>query len=260
MPTLKDLIIPSVSAQQADAVAQPTFGTITIRGGTQARANVVLSSDKTSLQVGEKVKFKVAINTGTNQISSYTIVIDFDPSKFTVIDVNSQVTGTQITKLDETFQFQNEEQNNRVDPSGKIIFTASGQNPVAVNKEVVEFELQAQQVGTATVKIAEGSSGTQLTRQSGTTITYTLNEVSLQIRAQQGGDDNTNNNNNTNNNTNNQQNNSGTVNTVTGGTTVPNQIPNTSIISDPISALLLFLGILLTFIGLRLGLKSKKST
>lgn len=266
MPSLKELILPSLSAQQADAIAQPTFGRITVRGGTQSRANVVLSSDKTSLQVGEKVKFKVAINTGTNQISSYTIVIDFDPSKFSVIDVNPQVIGTQITKLDNTFQFQNEEQNNRVDPSGRIILTAYVQNPVELNKEVVEFELQAQQAGISKIKIAEGSTGTQLIRQSGATLNYTLNEISLQINSQPGSNNNTNNNNNTsnttnnnsNNNPNNQQNNLVEQNPGNGGTTVPGQIPNTSITSDPVSVLLLMLGILLTFIGLRLGFRSKR--
>lgn len=256
MSTLKDLIIQSVSAQEVDAVAQPTFGTITIRGGSQARATVLVSSDKSSVAVGQRFTVKVAINTGTNQISSYNITIDFDPSKLQVVDSNTSLAGTQVKKTDQVFQFQNEEQNNRVDSSGKIIINAFVQNPVSINTEVIEFEMQAQQAGPTTIKISEGSGGTQLTRQSGNALSYTINEVTIQVSSQQGTDGGTNNNGTDNGTNNGTGSNSGTNNGSAGtqsGTIVPSEIPNTSLISDPLSALILFVGIFFLYVGFRMS-------
>lgn len=253
MDNLIDLLIPSVSAQAengADALAQPTFGPINIGDGSSTTsASVLLKSTKTSAAVGERFKVTVEVKTNEIQISEYRLVIDYDPSKIRPVDADPASNGTQITVLDTVFTPEDPEEDNLASTIGRIRLNATsvdGQR-YAVNKDVVEIEFQAQATGSTTIKVVEDASGTQIIRQSGVGLSYTSNEITVQVNAQSTG--------NTNNNT---GNNTGT-NTGTGTGTTGGQIPNTAISPEMLSAIMsLGMGFFLVLLGSILFIKSEK--
>ena len=182
MPSLQELIIPKVNAQ-SDTVAQPTFGTIDVGGDSVGVSSTVLvSSDKTSVNVGDTVTLRVEVNTKEIAINEYRIILDFDPARFTVLDQNPDVSGTQVTLLDTIFEVQNP-QNENVVQNGRLTLVAKTEsgNSFTVNRDVAEIKLQAQSVGSSIIKIVEGSSGTQLIRQTGFGVSFTTNEVTVGI-------------------------------------------------------------------------------
>ena len=245
-------LIPIVNAQDLDSLAQPTFGNIAVGSQTGSIASVLLSSTSTSTQVGQKFKVTLEIKTNEQQINEYKLAIDFDPAKLTVVDQDSVTAGTQVKLLDTVFTVATPQTNNTVSTTGRITLianTPSG-NGFSVNKNVAEIEFQAQTIGAASIKIAQGSTGTQLTRTNGTALNYTPNELSIQISAQSttgntntgntGGNTNTGNTGNTNTNT-------GT----TGNTNVPTTIPNTGLMDD-LPYLPLAVGVVMVGIGVSL--------
>jgi hypothetical protein len=179
-------LIPNASAQTLDAVSQPTFGAIDTGGASTITGSVLLTTDKTAVKVGETFKVRIEIKTNDVNITEYRIAIDFDPTKFKVVDADTQTQGTQIRVLDDIFTIQNIQEDNTVASVGRIRLKAvTPSAPIAVNKIVAEFEMQAQAVGTSAIKIVEGSTGTQLVRQAGVGLAYTSNEISIQITTQQ---------------------------------------------------------------------------
>lgn len=176
-------IIPQVSAQ-SDAIAQPTFGNINIGDGQTLAAQVLLSTSTSSVEVGKKFTVKVEVKTNDITINSYNIVVQYDPSILSVVDENSEVSGTQVKLLDTIFTTNSEPEDNYVDiVDGEInvkagITEGSG---LTVNRNVVEITFQTQSVGNTTIKIKEGANGTQLIRPSGQTIQYTSNQRNIDI-------------------------------------------------------------------------------
>lgn len=185
--SLQELLIPVVKGQAIDAVAQPTFGRIDVvsEGGTSA--TILVRSNKTSVVVGERFKATVSIATNDLTINEYRIVLEFDPSKFSVVDSDLNTTGTQVKLLDSLFLVENPETDNIVSSGGRIRLVAKTQtgNPFQVNRDVAEIEFQAQSIGASTIKIVQGTTGSQLIRQSGTGISFTPNEISIQIGTEQ---------------------------------------------------------------------------
>jgi stringent starvation protein B len=184
-----------ISAQTLDGISQPTFGTLEITGGGGARASVLLKSDKTSVKEGETFKVRIEVKTGETAatINEYRLYVDFNPNRLTVIDQDSETEGTQISLLDTIFQVEDKETQNKVTQDGRITLiakTASG-NSFQVNREVAEIEFQARTTGTTTIKVVEGSSGTQLVRESGIGLAYTSNQITVELTSQstQAGDD-----------------------------------------------------------------------
>ena len=178
-------IFPKVYAQEAnsDAISQPTFGTINISQGGSQSSTILLKSTSTATKVGERFKVRVEVKTNNIPVSEYKVVIDFDPTKLQVVDQDSTVTGNQIKNLDTIFLPTNPQTDNIVSATGRITFkgqTTDG-NALSINREVLEIEFQTQAVGSSPIKIATGSTGSQLIRQNGSGISYTGNEVTLQI-------------------------------------------------------------------------------
>jgi LPXTG-motif cell wall-anchored protein len=122
----------------------------------------------------------------------------------------------------------------------------------------VEIEFQAQQIGAASIKVVQGSTGTQLLRPNGTALTFTPNELSVQISAAQSntGTGNTGSGNTGTGNTGGTQTGTtGGTGTSTGTTQVPIVIPNTGI-EDYYSIFSLIGGVFLVSLGVIL-LKTK---
>jgi len=247
-------IFPKLHAQETDAVAQPTFGTINISGGGTQNASVLLKSDKTSVAVGERFKVRVEIKTNTITVNEFRIVVDFDPTKLQVVDQDTNTVGTQVKNLDTIFLVSDQSQDNTVSSVGRVRFvgkTASG-NAFSVNRDVIEIEFQAQATGSSPIRIVTGSTGTQLVRQSGIGVSYTSNEVTLQVTtSSQTG---------TGGNGGNTGGNTGTGNTGgTGGTGDIGTLPDTAIPAGMGESILLVLSMVLIIAGLKLSLEGRKA-
>lgn len=176
-------LIPVVSAQDFDALSQPTFGSIDIGTSNGQAATVLLSSSSTSSTVGSKFKINVAINTGEQQINEFKIVVEYDSTKLSVVDQDSNSTGTQIRLVDTVFTVSNPVTDNVATQTGRITLLAStpSGSSFSVNRNVAEIEFQSQSIGTAGIKVVQGSVGTQLIRSNGAGLDYSPNELSIQI-------------------------------------------------------------------------------
>lgn len=250
-------IIPNVSAQTADTVAQPTFGPINSGGGgTTTGASVLLTSDKTTAGVGEVVTVQVAIKTNDVAIGEYRIAIDFDPTLLRVIDEDTTVQGTQMKLLDTVFTITTPDQNNIVTSVGRarLIATAPSGTTHTVNSGVLQMRFQVQAVGSAKITIVQGTTGTQLIRQAGVGLTFTSNELTVQTTTASGNADGQGNNQG-NGNTNNG--NTTTTNPPTTGTTTGGTTPDTSISPGLMSIFTFILAIMSLLVGLSLKLTNR---
>jgi stringent starvation protein B len=253
MNLINILPLGKISAQTLDGISQPTFGTLEITGGGGARASVLLKTDKTSVKEGETFKVRVEVKTGETAatINEYRLYVDFNPNRLTVIDQDSETEGTQINLLDTIFQVEDTENQNKVTQDGRITLiakTASG-NSFQVNREVAEIEFQARTTGTTTIKVVEGSSGTQLVRESGIGLAYTSNQITVELTAQssQAADDD-------------DASDDDTDTTNTGGnqTITGTQIPDTAITETLGVTFATLGGILFIFLGLLLIVNKEK--
>jgi hypothetical protein len=184
---LQDLLAPKAYAQ-SDAIAQPTFGPIDIGVTPQAQAKILLTSNTTSLVVGQTFTIDVEIRTGSPDlisVSEYQLVISFDPTKLKVLDADTSVAGTQIQFLDTLYQVV--EGTNNVTAAGRITLTARTPSGAAyaINRSVARITFQAQQIGTTTITLPSGSTGNQLINQNGIALPLTLNTLTVAINTQQ---------------------------------------------------------------------------
>lgn len=178
-------LIPPVSANSFDALAQPTFGTIEVSNVGGTVSSILLTADKTSVGIGERFTVKVKVTTNTLTVKEYRIVIKFDSASLSVIDQDNTTPGTQITLLDQVFQVEEPEVNNSVAIIGDegtitLLATAPEGSDLQVNTDVAEIEFQAQAEGSAPVQIIQGTEGSRLTRGSGTSLNFTTNEITIQ--------------------------------------------------------------------------------
>ncbi|MCA9380884.1 hypothetical protein KC678_01325 [Candidatus Dojkabacteria bacterium] len=181
---LKELIIPSVNAQAVDALSQPTFGPIDVGSNSSQTGSVLVSADKTQVEVGDLITVTVSVNTNGTPISEYRITVDFDATKFTVIDTDTETEGTQVTLVDPVFTIENPVEDNTVSSLGRIRVIAKSEEQLSINRNVIEFQLQAQAPGLTSLRvITEGDEPTQLVREAGVGLSYTGNEVSMTIQS-----------------------------------------------------------------------------
>ncbi|MEO6729259.1 MAG: cohesin domain-containing protein [Candidatus Dojkabacteria bacterium] len=245
-------LFPIVKAQTIDATAQPTFGTIDTGGGSTLTSSMLMRSDKTSVNVGDKFKVTVEIKTNTVTINEYRIIIDFDATKLQVVDQDPTTAGTQVKLLDTIFTVENAEIDNTVSQNGRITLIAktdSG-NPFAVNRDVAEIQFQAQAAGSPTIKIIQDASGSRLIRQSGVGVSFTPNQLSVTVQAATGSATTTT---------------TGATpppisqTTTTGGTTVGTTIPVTGVTDDIGSAATIIVAAVLILTGLKLSGDKKRN-
>jgi hypothetical protein len=239
-------LFPKVFAQTvADAISQPTFGTIEVAGGGSQTSSILLTSTATSTEVGQRFKVTVSIETNAVTINNFRLIIDFDPTK----------PGTQIRNLDTIFVPSNPQTDNSVSNTGRITYIANTTdgNATSLNREVVEIEFQAQATGATPIRIVTGSSGAQLIRQTGAGVNFTSNEVNIQIAPS------TQSNGNGNPNPNPTPNPPPTDNTGGGNGTVtpPPTLPDTAFGDSPTDFAMLGIGALIVLIGIKLSLFHK---
>lgn len=256
---LKNFLIPKVNAQDLDALAQPTFGPLDIGAGNSVNASVLLSSDKTAVEDTETFTVTVELQTNDVNISEYRLVIDFDPTKVSVVEDSDPVTqGTQITVLDDVFQVESPEEDNSVSSVGRILLQLSAPDQaLTVNRNVAQITFQAQSTGTANISIVEGTVGTQIIRQAGVGLPFSSNEISVEISDEpidQNQDTTTNTTGDNNTTT------TGTpspTTTTTTGTQPPKVIPDTAITDDFGSLIILLISVVSIVLGASLFFGNK---
>lgn len=246
MSDLIDLIIPKVKAQTFDGIAEPTFGPLTIsQGDSTTTATVLLSTNKTSVEVGEEFIVTVAIDTKTREIESYQVLIGYDETALTVIDQDTGESGTQISVLDESFEVVENSVN-----SGEVRVELSSEGRSEVNRNVFQVTFQAQREGTQRLEIERGADGTFLRSESGINLFFNDNTVDVVV-AEEG----------TNPEPNPQP--QPEPEPEPGPPSIPNrpvEIPDTSLNGGVFILIPLLLGFLLFLLGVLLRLKSSKTT
>lgn len=174
-------LVPKVGAAGADTSVQPTFGTLTGVETPGQTASIALTASSTATNIGGQVSVDVEIKTGNFAINEYRIVIDFDPTKFQVVDAEPSTPGTQVSYLDTVFQVSGG--NNSVSAAGRVTLiakTPSG-NALQVNRKVAKITLQAQSSGVTSIQTVTGAAGSQLINQNGVAIANSVNNLTINI-------------------------------------------------------------------------------
>lgn len=240
-------LIPAAEATGADSSLQPTFGNLLGITSQGATASITLTASSTATQVGQQIKVDVEIKTNTFTINEYRIVIDFDPSKFQVVDAEPTTPGNQVAFLDTVFQVTGT--NNIVSSSGRVTLiakTPSG-NAFQVNRKVAQITLQAQNPGVTNIQMVTGATGSQLINQNGVAIASGVNNVSINIGNQAVTSSTTSGVNTSGNPTNT----TGT-NTTGGSSSSGGTIPDTALPEDIIAVITVLFGLSLVGLGIRL--------
>lgn len=175
-------LVPHVGAQSsADALLQPTFGSLEGVISSGPTASITLTASDTNLNVGDNVDVDIEVKTGTFTINEYRIVIDFDPTKLQVIDAESNTPGTQISFLDTVFSVNSGD--NTVSSAGRITLIAktSSGNALQVNRKIAKITFQAQSTGSSVVQTVTGATGSQLINQNGVAIANSVNSITLNL-------------------------------------------------------------------------------
>lgn len=176
-------LVPVVSA---DTLAQPTFGTLNVTPiDTVTGTRVDLESETTSVKVGDNITIKVFIQTGPSiGISQYRLVVEYDQNILSVIDQDTATLGTQIKNTNPNFIVANISTDNLTSNGrSRLVASISGgiDTELSSKTEVAEITFNAQSIANTVVKIATGSTGTQLKTSAGRLIGYTSSEKQISV-------------------------------------------------------------------------------
>ncbi len=173
-------IFPVVKAQDLDSAAQPTFGSIDIGSAPGSQSSILIRSNTTNPIVGNRFKATAAVKTNTVLVNEVTVVVEFDPARLSVIDQDTANAGIQVKLLSDLFEIETISEDNLAQSGQvKVVAVAKNDTPVALNGDFIEIEFQAQSVGSTLIRIGTGVTGSSLTRQNGTKLTYQSNSVTL---------------------------------------------------------------------------------
>jgi hypothetical protein len=150
-------LVPEVAAQ-----SEPTFpydGPFEDPGPTptpSGEASVKLTTTTSSLQVSDTVNCDLSIESGSEEVQSYTIYITFDPNVLEVVDSNTTQSGVQISFTD---TFSSVGTNSSDNTSGTAVISAeiSGASQT-VNRKIAQITFRAKQAGTSIVSINKSQS------------------------------------------------------------------------------------------------------
>lgn len=244
-----DLVIPKVEAQSYDGISQPTYGLLDI-ADAENQAELNFSTDSLTPGVGETFTVDVEIATKDFTINEYQVVVDFDTTKLSVLDVEPDTAGTQIEFLDLVFVAEVGDNNVQDGRITLIARTPSG-SALSVNRAVARITFQSQEQGVTVIEPVSTFEGTKLINQNGVVIDASLNSLTLNI-----GSAKTSSSSKTSSKT-------STINSATSSATSsatpPEQIPNTGIFDEGLAIIPVVLGLLLVLVGARLQIEAKKA-
>jgi len=254
-------LIPIAQAQIIDAIAQPSFGNLSndsSQNRTLARIDLTPTTNITDLKVGDT--FTIGVNIKTFEevtLNKIALKISFDKTKFSVIDSNPNVSGTQIKITNTNFYTESDQDNLANNSDGTITLIISSDEPVDFSEggEIATITFNAQSAGSSKISVVSGSQGTKLFSDS-KSVAYLTSELQLNTKTSSG---------------NITPNISPTVTQITSSPTptilptltIENrpveQIPNTSI-SDISLLVYIFIGVIFMLIGLWLSKSSNKNS
>ncbi|MCS7317438.1 MAG: hypothetical protein NZZ41_03835 [Candidatus Dojkabacteria bacterium] len=178
-------IIPIVHAQSIDAIAQPSFGTLS-NGGIPIDNSLVkidLESQKTTFGIGETFKVKVKLVSQDDLfIDKISLRILYNPNLLSVVDSDPNTTGTQIKILNSNLTLANQNDNNVNALEGIITLIVNVENNINFkgSTEIAEITFNTQAQGLNRIAVQTGSNGTRLIKDS-LSIGYTASELQVNI-------------------------------------------------------------------------------
>lgn len=123
---------------------------------TPSEAVLKLSTTSSTLQTGSIAVCDLKIESGNEEVESYSIIISFNASVLEVVDANASQTGVQINFLDEFSDIQTNSANNT---TGTIQITALTSGAAqTMNRNIAQITLRAKAVGTSVVSINRSQS------------------------------------------------------------------------------------------------------
>jgi len=180
-------LIPIVQAQIIDAVAQPSFGNLSndsSQNRTLARIDLTPTTSITDLKVGDT--FTIGINIKTFEevsLNKIALKISFDKTKFSVVDNNPNISGTQIKITNSNFYTENDQDNLANNNDGTITLVISSDEPIDFSEggEIATITFNAQSSGSSKISVVSGSQGTKLFSDS-KSVAYLTSELQLNTK------------------------------------------------------------------------------
>lgn len=123
---------------------------------TPSEAAVKLSTSTSSLQVGQTATCDLNIESGDEEVQSYSIKISFNSSILEVVDANLTQSGIQTNFLDTSFTIQTNSADNTM---GTITLTTTASSASqTINKRIAQITFRAKRTGTSVVSIDKSQS------------------------------------------------------------------------------------------------------
>lgn len=180
-----------VSAQAADATAQPTFGVITNTPTETNLAKIELKTQTTNQVLGKPFTVEISLDTGTIEIIEYQVVLEFEANKLSVIDSSPSQEGNQVEFIDDVFDVINQGNLVTIDSAtgkGKITLIANNADQIglAVNRPVARITFQPQALGSTSITHVAGINGTLLYNEQQVALQSTRNDLTVSIQQNTG--------------------------------------------------------------------------
>ncbi|MFC1780466.1 hypothetical protein ACFLY9_02120 [Patescibacteria group bacterium] len=174
-------LIPKVVAQ-----SEPTFpydGPFedpTPTPTTSGEAAVKLVTQTSSLQIGNTATCDLRVESGTEEVQNYSIIISFNSSILEVVDANTVQTGTQVNFLD---SFATVTSNTVDNTAGTITLNATVSGTAeSINRRIAEITFRAKRTGTSIVSVNKASSS--VTGDAGSDILGTTTSLNFTVSGQ----------------------------------------------------------------------------
>jgi len=215
---------------------------------TQKKAVIKLTNASTKIEAGSTTKADVTIESESQEVSSYTITIMYDPEVLEVVDKSSSQAGIQVEFLD---SFALEKTNTADNSEGKIkIIAEITGSAQTVNRRVAAIIFRGKSVGTSVVSVNKSQSS--IKNQSNQDILGSTTSLNLTVTGESAQTTTT-----TTTTTTTISPTSTTIPGTSPTTTVPGELPESGIGDIAIIISLVLTGILMSLIGLRSFLDKK---
>jgi hypothetical protein len=170
----------------ADDVTSPTipfeppsgYGTPTPTPG-QNGPSISLETNVVSLKKGDQATINVVINSGQQELKSFSIQITYNPNIFKIIDADPNTAGVQITYAN-TFFLNTKNQVDELNGVINIEAAASGTATATITDKIVaNIEVEALADGAGEFKVVKSSSS--LMSSASQNILQTVNGVTINV-------------------------------------------------------------------------------
>lgn len=177
-------LIPVVKAQSFDAIAQPSFGSISGDDDTvRVLARIDLETPKNSFDIGETFTVSIRIRTFEDvSLNRLTLRVLFNPNILSVVDEDPNTSGTQIKLTETSFESPTDSDNSVDNQQGIITLIANSAQPInfSESREVAQIRFNTQTQGSTRVTIQGGSLGSRLFNNT-QSVAFTSSETQITV-------------------------------------------------------------------------------